>query len=166
MQAMDDACMQGGKGYQDCAARTDGKTQASCEYVHRRTACTCGHGFISHVDRTGQETCLDINECLSISQLDPKCTCERCACNNTRGGYECITDIPNECSKDHGGCWHADFKIKGQSRSFSACKDNLPAYKDALAHGLPVDGIPLHTCTCPPCFTAVEKGGKITCTPK
>lgn len=29
LQAMDDACMQGGKGYQDCAARTDGKTQAS-----------------------------------------------------------------------------------------------------------------------------------------
>ncbi|PRW50883.1 vacuolar-sorting receptor 3-like [Chlorella sorokiniana] len=163
-KAMDDACMQGGKGYQDCAARTDGKTQ--CVNTFTGYNCTCGHGFISHVDRTGQETCLDINECLSISQLDPKCTCERCACNNTRGGYECITDIPNECSKDHGGCWHADFKIKGQSRSFSACKDNLPAYKDALAHGLPVDGIPLHTCTCPPCFTAVEKGGKITCTPK
>lgn len=41
----------------------------------------------------------------------------------------CITDIPNECANDHGGCWHADFKIKGQARSFSACKDNLPAYK-------------------------------------
>lgn len=36
----------------------------------------------------GLQVCLDINECLSISQLDPKCTCERCACNNTRGGYE------------------------------------------------------------------------------
>lgn len=38
--------------------------------------------------------------------------------------------------------------------------------QDALAHGNPVTGIPLHTCTCPPCFTAVERGGKITCTPK
>ena len=28
LQAIDDACMQGGKGYQECSARTDGKTQA------------------------------------------------------------------------------------------------------------------------------------------
>lgn len=34
------------------------------------------------------QTCLDINECLSVSQLDPNCTCERCACKNLRGGYE------------------------------------------------------------------------------
>ena len=34
------------------------------------------------------QTCLDINECLSISQLNPNCTCARCACKNTRGGYE------------------------------------------------------------------------------
>jgi hypothetical protein len=38
--------MQGGKGYQDCAARTDGKTQASCEYVHRRTACTAAGAVV------------------------------------------------------------------------------------------------------------------------
>ena len=40
------------------------------------------------------------------------------------------------------------------------------APQDALAHGQPVDGIPLHTCACPPCFTAVEKGGSVTCVPK
>ena len=38
--------------------------------------------------------------------------------------------------------------------------------QDALAHGQPSDGIPLHTCACPPCFAAVEKGGKVTCEPK
>ena len=38
--------------------------------------------------------------------------------------------------------------------------------QDALAHGQPVDTIPLHTCACPPCFSAVEKGGKISCQPK
>jgi hypothetical protein len=42
----------------------------------------------------------------------------------------------------------------------------LPALQDALAHGQPVGGIPLHTCTCPPCFNAVEKGGEISCQPK
>ena len=35
-----------------------------------------------------QQTCLDINECLSISQLDPNCTCARCGCKNTYGGYQ------------------------------------------------------------------------------
>ena len=34
------------------------------------------------------QTCLDINECLSISQLDPNCTCARCGCKNTYGGYQ------------------------------------------------------------------------------
>ena len=38
--------------------------------------------------------------------------------------------------------------------------------RDALAHGLPADGIPLHNCTCPPCFTGVERRGKITCEPR
>ncbi|KAL4443975.1 hypothetical protein ABPG75_011712 [Micractinium tetrahymenae] len=163
-KAMDDACMVGGKGYQDCAARTDGKTQ--CVNTFSGYNCTCGHGFIPHKEPSGEETCLDINECLSVSQLDPKCTCERCACKNLRGGYECVTDIPNECANNHGGCWHADLKVKGKTVTFSGCKDNLAAYKDALAHGLPTDGVPLHTCTCPPCFTAVEKGGAIMCTPK
>lgn len=41
-----------------------------------------------HLPIHAPQTCLDINECLSISQLDPKCTCERCACKNTYGGYE------------------------------------------------------------------------------
>ena len=48
----------------------------------------------------------------------------------------CITDIANECATDHGGCWHAEYKIKGQSRAFSACKDNLPAYKVGACNGL------------------------------
>ena len=52
----------------------------------------CGSGFISHVDAgTGEETCLDINECLTIdaAQLDANCTCERCACKNVFGSYQC-----------------------------------------------------------------------------
>lgn len=85
-RVVDDTCMMGGKGYTDCAARKDGKTQ--CVPTFSGYNCTCGSGFISHAEPDGSETCLDINECLSISQLDPNCTCARCACKNTYGGYE------------------------------------------------------------------------------
>lgn len=84
--ALDDTCMVGGKAYVDCASRKDGKTQ--CVPTLTGYDCICGQGFISHKEKNGSETCLDINECLSISQLDPKCTCDRCACKNTFGGYE------------------------------------------------------------------------------
>jgi hypothetical protein len=77
--------------------------------------------------------------------------------------YRCVTDIPDECAIDNGGCWHTTASIKGTQTTFSACRDNLDVYKNALAHGQPIDNIPLHNCTCPPCFSAVEKHGKITC---
>ncbi|GAB4818464.1 hypothetical protein N2152v2_005510 [Parachlorella kessleri] len=166
-RVVDDACMQGGKGYAACAARTDGKTQ--CINTFTGYNCTCGHGFISHINPTsGEEECLDINECLSISHLDPNCTCERCACKNTYGGYQCITDLPNECDTNYGGCWHGEHKVAGKTVEFSGCKDNIKDYKDALAHNQPVGegGVPLHTCACPPCFNQVERGGAVSCEPK
>jgi PA domain len=85
-RAIDDACMPGGKGFNECSANKDGKTQ--CIATFSGFSCTCGQGFISHKEDDGSESCLDINECLSITQLDPKCTCERCGCKNTYGGYE------------------------------------------------------------------------------
>ena len=85
-RVVDDACMVGGKGQAECAARGDGKT--ACVPTFAGYNCTCGSGFISHKEADGSETCLDINECLSISQLDPQCTCERCACKNLYGTYE------------------------------------------------------------------------------
>lgn len=78
----------------------------------------------------------------------------------------CVTDIPDECANNYGGCWHNKMSVKGKSIDFSACHDNLKEYRDALAHGLAVDGIALHNCTCPPCFTAVERRGYIKCEPK
>lgn len=78
----------------------------------------------------------------------------------------CVTDIADECASNNGGCWHTTASVKGKKTTFSACHDNLDIYKDALAHGQPVDNIPLHNCTCPPCFSAVEKRGKITCQPR
>ena len=167
--------------------------------------------------------------------------------------------MADECAADYGGCWHGEFKVGGEKKTFSACNDNIAAYKvrprlagrrggcwragregpvggargrgfpgaqayawrrhgreaglqkskaqrstgklsppafghappqprprhalplrrpstraplplppaqDALAHNKPVDGVPLHTCACPPCFTAVESGGTVRCEPK
>ncbi len=84
-QVSDDACMQGGRGYNDCSKRTDGNTQ--CINTFSGYNCTCGHGFIEHTNPDGSKSCLDINECLSITQLDPNCTCARCGCKNSFGGY-------------------------------------------------------------------------------
>ena len=78
----------------------------------------------------------------------------------------CITNIPDECAANYGGCWHTDANVKGQKMTFSACRDNLPAYREALARGLSVDTIHLHNCSCPPCFSAVERFGSITCQPR
>ena len=77
--------------------------------------------------------------------------------------FRCVTDIPNECANNYGGCWHTTATVKGKKTEFSACHDNLPAYRDALSHGQAVDTLALHNCTCPPCFTAIERKGSITC---
>ena len=82
----DGACMEGGAGATACAARGDGKT--ACVSTYGGFECACGRGFLPHTEADGTETCLDVNECLSVTQLDPSCTCARCACKNTRGGYE------------------------------------------------------------------------------
>lgn len=70
------------------ACRTDGKTQ--CKNNFSGYQCECGRGFLPHTDSSGEETCLNVNECLSVDRatLDPACTCERCACKDTYGSYE------------------------------------------------------------------------------
>lgn len=80
------ACAPGSAPQRACAARDDGKTK--CTNTATGYNCTCGHGFLSRIDEQGREICLDINECLSVSSLEPNCTCERCACKNTFGGYQ------------------------------------------------------------------------------
>ena len=71
--------------------RGDGKTK--CSNTFSGYECVCGSGYISHTDDKGHEQCLNINECVSTeaAALDPKCTCERCACKDTKGGYECVS---------------------------------------------------------------------------
>ena len=44
-------------------------------------------------------------------------------------GGRCITDIRDECAKNHGGCWHEDHRVGGKTVHFSACHDNIKAVK-------------------------------------
>ena len=167
--AGDAACRPGGAGAAACAARTDGKTR--CRESLAGYECECGSGFLPHTDANGRETCLNINECVSTAaaQLDPACTCDRCACKDTPGGYECLPAVPDECASNHGGCWHAEFTVRGKRRDISACHDRIAEYRDAAAHGRLTDGFPLSECRCPPCFRPVKAGaggGKLECVPK
>lgn len=77
----------------------------------------------------------------------------------------CITDIPNECASNYGGCWHQDYKINGKKTTINACRDNIDIWQDFLSHGKSIEGVPLHNCTCPPCFENVQKGNKLVCEP-
>ena len=160
------ACRPGSAGFAACAARTDGKTK--CRESLAGYDCECGSGYIAHTDANGRETCLNINECVSTAaaQLDPACTCDRCACKDTPGGYECLPAVPDECAANHGGCWHAEFTVRGKRRDISACHDRIAEYRDAAAHGRLTDGFPLSECRCPPCFRPVKSGAKLECVPK
>lgn len=74
--------------------------------------------------------------------------------------------MPDECQEHNGGCWEADLRVGASTRHFTACQDNLEAYKSALAQGPLAPGTeppPLHVCTCPPCFEATAKGCKPKC---
>ena len=166
LAAAGDACRPGSPGAAACAARADGKTK--CRNTASGYECTCGSGFISHVGGDGKEACLNINECVSASpaDLDPKCTCPRCACKDTYGGYECIPDIKDECAADYGGCWRKTYTIKGARTVVHACHDRIKEFKDAAAHGRLTPDFPLHECVCPPCFTEFKQNGRMDCVPK
>ena len=82
------------------------------------------------------------------------------------GGYECVSDIKDECAADHGGCWRKEYTIRGKRTLVSACHDRLPEFKDAAAHGRLTPDFKLSECRCPPCFTEFEQNGRTECVPK
>lgn len=128
--------------------------------------CACGPGFYTHTNDQGDEECLDVNECWSAgTSLGHNCTCERCACHNTWGSYECLTDLPDKCTQaaDYGGCWRGKFDLHGKKTLFTACKDNLSAYKAAAANGEEMANFPIHQCECPPCFVKDGSDCKPAC---
>lgn len=107
-----------------------GKTR--CVDTFTGYKCYCGDGFYAHTNDKGEEECLDVNECWSAgTSLGTNCTCERCACKNIWGGYECIENILDKCTADqgYGSCWHKEYRVNGQNRMFTNCKDNIRAFK-------------------------------------
>jgi len=162
-------CRVGAPGDVDCSSRKDGKTV--CKDTFAGYTCTCGSGFVSHKDpKSNEEVCLDINECLStdLGSLEPDCTCDRCACKNVYGGYECIPRMEDECAHNNGGCWQGDYAVDGgwKKTHFSACQDQISVIKDLAAHGKDIKGEPLSKCVCPPCFASKKDSrGRITCEP-
>lgn len=55
--------------------------------------------------------------------------------------------------------------MKGSKITFSACQDNLGLWRDLLSHGKSTEDVPLHNCSCPPCFTGQTRTGKLICEP-
>ncbi|KAK9843909.1 hypothetical protein WJX84_009562 [Apatococcus fuscideae] len=165
MRVSEDDCREGSVGDRECKARTDGKTQ--CKNNFSGYNCECGRGFLPHTDSDGHETCLNVNECTSVDKatLDPACTCERCACKDTYGSYECISDIPDDCATENE-CWTGSFKVAGKQQTFSACQDSLETIQDKASKGESVSGMANHTCACGACFTQYEENGKMECVPK
>jgi hypothetical protein len=158
-------CRPGSEGDRACRARSDGKTM--CKDTLSSYECVCGAGFQPHTNEDGSETCISVNKCMSPEvQNNPDCTCERCACQALPGDYRCIQNLPDECAVDNGGCWQGDFKVNGQMKHFSACSDNIRAYRAAAASGRDVSNVSLSTCKCPPCFYDLTEGDKVQCVAK
>lgn len=86
--------------------------------------------------------------------------------NKYPGGYECVSDIKDECAADHGGCWRKEYTIRGKRTLVSACHDRLAEFKDAAAHGRLTPDFKLSECRCPPCFTEFKQNGRTECVPK
>eukprot|EP00199_Chlamydomonas_sp_CCMP681_P001122 CAMPEP_0119103792 /NCGR_PEP_ID=MMETSP1180-20130426/2167_1 /TAXON_ID=3052 ORGANISM="Chlamydomonas cf sp, Strain CCMP681" /NCGR_SAMPLE_ID=MMETSP1180 /ASSEMBLY_ACC=CAM_ASM_000741 /LENGTH=797 /DNA_ID=CAMNT_0007088383 /DNA_START=241 /DNA_END=2634 /DNA_ORIENTATION=+ len=149
-------CDPAGVGHANCHVGdplAGGRTR--CTNTFSGYQCECGAGWLrsSKVD-TGDEVCEDINECLAtnIRFTDPDCGCDRCACINLIGGYNCTGPLPDNCTPEHdyGGCWKAT--VEGQFQH--ACKDTIQDYKRLAARGVIAPDSSLFSCTCPGCFAA------------
>ncbi|GMH32879.1 hypothetical protein BSKO_00713 [Bryopsis sp. KO-2023] len=166
-----DECAPGEYGDMLCRNGEDhGKTY--CRNTFRGFTCECDPSRFSSMtnpeDPDAPAVCKDKNECLTLS-LEEECTCERCACHNTYGGYECESNIPRVCDLEgenqHGGCWHA--VIKG--KQYSACVDRISRYQEKASKGQlernengTFNHDMIHTCKCPEGF---EGDGVENCTP-
>jgi len=156
----DNECTEGSEGWLACNSglnSTLGRTK--CINTFSGWTCECGEGFMKVKEQaTGQETCSEINECLmsSVPWTKKDCQCERCACINTIGGYNCTGSLPNHCTPgmDFGGCWRG--KVNG--RLFHACVDEIKSYRWLGEYGQLNSSSKLYRCECPPCFTGSADG--------
>jgi hypothetical protein len=155
----DDECAPGGAGDLACRAAanaTAGRTR--CVNTFAGYTCECGQGFMRVQDSaTGEETCAELNECAAsqVWRSKPDCSCERCACVNTVGGYNCTGPLPDYCTAEmkYGGCW----KGKGKGgKVVHACVDGLEQYRWLGERGRVRAGVDKpFRCRCPKCFRAV-----------
>ena len=149
-----DECEEGAEGFMECAANSDsGKTR--CINTFSSYYCDCGEGWTSR-SSNGDSVCMDLNECLylSMEDLGPGCTCERCACHNKKGSYSCENEIANQCETNNP-CWSA--VVEGEE--YTACVDLIQEYQDLAKEGRADASTPTYKCECPPCFTDDGKGG-------
>jgi hypothetical protein len=160
----DDECAPGGEG--DLACRSSSNATAGrtrCVNTFSGYTCECGQGFMRVQDSaTGEETCAELNECVAsqVWRSKPNCACERCACVNTVGGYNCTGPLPDYCTaeRNYGGCW----KGKGKGgKVVHACVDALDQYRWLGERGRVREGVDKpFRCRCPKCFRAVAGSGE------
>ncbi|WIA30662.1 hypothetical protein OEZ86_000736 [Tetradesmus obliquus] len=157
----DNECKEGNEGWTACNSglnSTLGRTR--CVNTFTGYACECGEGFMKVVDAaTGVDTCSEINECLvsSVPWTKDACKCDRCACLNTVGSYNCTGPLPNMCTAEHnyGNCW----KDTINGKLYTACKDTIKLYKWQSQYGILNETTPTFECSCPACFRELPGGG-------
>ncbi|GAX83867.1 hypothetical protein CEUSTIGMA_g11292.t1 [Chlamydomonas eustigma] len=104
----DNECLVDAIGYRRCRVRTS-RAVNSCNNTFSGSGykCVCGKGYKRGTDDlSGGETCDDENECINHSYIPrpggptekPACSCSRCACINTEGGFNCTGPLPNKCT--------------------------------------------------------------------
>lgn len=65
-----------------------GKNRCINTFLGEGYECQCGQGWVLSQHPEGGQSCEDLDKCRAVSISDPACTCERCACINTIGGYK------------------------------------------------------------------------------
>lgn len=140
-------CEQGKRGYEDCAANRDGKTQ--CVEKFRGYECQCPRGASVVQDASGSEKCEDENECLGIAMELAHCNCEQCVCINSNPGFQCET-VEDVCDHFDAPCWVSDQKVDG--KKVSACKNRIAKLKEDGINGISPLGMPAYICECPEGF--------------
>jgi hypothetical protein len=158
----DDECAPGGEGDLACRSSfnaTAGRTR--CVNTFSGYQCECGQGFMRVQDAaTGEETCAELNECVAsqVWRSKPECACDRCACVNTVGGYNCTGALPDYCTPERkfGGCWTGEGK---GGKPVHACVDALDQYRWLGERGRVRDSDRPYRCRCPKCFRAVAGSG-------
>ncbi|KAG1674039.1 hypothetical protein FOA52_000345 [Chlamydomonas sp. UWO 241] len=158
----DNECNTSGVGYTRCRVGDKealGRNRCVNTFLGMGYECTCGQGWVLTSQPDSGGSCEDLNECVVTSITDPACTCDRCACINTLGGFNCTGVLPNMCTKDEkfGGCWHD--ALTGAH----ACVDSIAMFQQQVAAGTPPGDAAWTKCQCPACATGDGVNSCVLC---